>query len=234
MTVAVMQPYFLPYVGYFQLIQAVDTFVVYDNIQYTKKGWINRNRILVGGKDEYLTLPLKKTSDFLHVNQRELADSWSDEKIKMLRKIKEVYRNSPQFNVVFPLIESILNFDKKNLFDFIYNSIISVSVFLNIKTNFVISSTVKIDHEFKGEEKVIALCKKLNAKNYINPIGGVELYNTLNFLNEGIKLQFIRTDNITYKQQNNIFVPSLSIIDVLMYNSKEKVTEIVANRYTLQ
>ncbi len=83
MKLAIMQPYFFPYIGYFQLINTVDEFVVYDNIEFTKKGWINRNRILVNGKDEYITLPIKKDSDFLHVKDRFLAETWSKDSAKM-------------------------------------------------------------------------------------------------------------------------------------------------------
>ncbi len=99
MKVAIMQPYFLPYIGYFQLINAVDKFVIYDNIEFTKKGWINRNRILVNGKDEFISLPITKASDFLHANQRYLASNFENEKNKILRKIKESYRKAPYFKI---------------------------------------------------------------------------------------------------------------------------------------
>ena len=113
--VAIMQPYFLPYVGYFHLINSVDEFVIYDNIQYTKKGWINRNRILVNGNDKILTLPLKKDSDYLDVKDRILADSWDKEKIKMLSQIKASYRKAPYYDRVFPIISSIFELPNTNL-----------------------------------------------------------------------------------------------------------------------
>src|SRR4030042_5533275 len=98
MKIAIMQPYFLPYIGYFQLMNAVDEFVIYDNIEFSKKGWINRNRILVNGKDSYITIPLKKDSDYLDVRDRYLAETWSSEKIKMLKRIIGSYRKAPRFD----------------------------------------------------------------------------------------------------------------------------------------
>src|ERR1700749_4655397 len=113
-----MQPYLFPYIGYYQLINAVDEFVVYDNIEFTKKGWINRNRILVNGGDAYITLPLKKDSDYLHVCQRYLADTWPAERKKMLNRITESYRKSPFFELAFPVLEQCVMFDDHNLFNF--------------------------------------------------------------------------------------------------------------------
>src|SRR5580700_191306 len=105
MRVGIMQPYFMPYIGYFQLINSVDEFVIYDNIEFTKKGWINRNRILVNGKDDYITIPLRKDSDFLQVKNRFLAESWKSEKRKMLNRINASYKKSEFFEVVYPVIE---------------------------------------------------------------------------------------------------------------------------------
>jgi len=149
MRLAIMQPYIFPYIGYFQLINSVDKFVLYDNIQFTKKGWINRNRVLVNGRDEYFTLPLKKDSDFLHVDQRKLSDTFKADRVKILRRIIESYRKAPEFNTVYPLLESVINNEEENLFVFIYRSLQTVCEYLGIKTEFVISSTIAIDHGLK-------------------------------------------------------------------------------------
>ena len=110
-----MQPYFFPYIGYFQLINCVDKFVVYDNIEYTKKGWINRNRILQNSKDSYISIPLKKDSDFIHICERKITDSWPKERMKILNRIHNSYRKAPHFSAVEPLIENILNYQTHNL-----------------------------------------------------------------------------------------------------------------------
>lgn len=224
MKLAVMQPYFMPYIGYFQLVNAVDTFVVYDNIQFTKKGWINRNRILVNGKDQFISLPLKKDSDYLNVNQRYLSDDFLKEKTKILNKLKGAYIKAPFFNDVFPVMEEILNYQENNLFDFIYNSLEITNSFLGIKCKLLKSSELGFDiEEFKGQDKVIEICKHLAAKTYINPIGGVELYAKQDFEKQGIALNFIKSEPIDYTQFKHEFVPWLSIIDVLMFNSKEDI-----------
>lgn len=227
MTLAIMQPYFLPYIGYFQLINAVDKFVIYDNIQYTKKGWINRNRILVNGKDGYITLPLKKDSDFLNISQRRLADSFVEDKKKLLRKIYQSYQKAPFFQDIYPIIEKIFTYDSNNLFEFIYHSINIICDYLNIKTPFVVSSSIPIDHTLKAENKVLAICKSLGAIDYINPIGGVDLYDKLFFSSASVKLSFLKTDDINYLQFNQDFIPYLSIIDVLMFNDLETISKML-------
>ena len=233
MKVAIMQPYFFPYIGYFQLINAVDEFVVYDNIQFTKKGWINRNRILVNGKEEYFSLPLKKDSDFLNICERYLADSWPEERKKMLNRIKESYRKAPHFERVFTVIESALLFEKKNLFEFIFNTILVIKDYLKIKTPLIISSSLLIDHSSKSENKVLEISKARKSTTYLNPIGGLELYSRKNFENEGIKLVFHKSNEIIYKQYDNGFIPFLSIIDVMMFNSIEKIQPFLESFYTL-
>ena len=216
MNLAIMQPYFLPYIGYFQLINAVDVFVIYDNIEFTKKGWINRNRILVNGKDDYFTLPLKKDSDFFNVNQRILSESYLKDRIKIISKIAELYKKAPQYELVFPLIEEVFMSENQNLFNFILNSLKIFCDYLEIKTDFIVSSSVLIDHSLKSQNKVIAICKKLKAATYINAIGGQVLYNKDVFDENNIKLSFIKTEPIKYKQFDNDFIPWLSIIDLIV------------------
>jgi hypothetical protein len=232
MTVAIMQPYLFPYIGYWQLIQAVDTFVVYDNIQFSKKGWFHRNNILLNGKKTLFSIPLKKDSDYLDVVDRMLSED-SDKQInKIIAQIENGYRKAPYFNDVFPLIKDILNANEKNLFYYIYNSIQLVAEYLEIDTNIILSSTLDIDHQLKAEEKVIAINKILHADRYINAIGGQELYDKDRFFSEDITLNFINTEIVEYKQFNNEFVPYLSIIDIMMFNSKDEIKEMLS-RYVL-
>jgi hypothetical protein len=234
MKVAIMQPYLFPYIGYFQLMNAVDEFVVYDNIQFSKKGWINRNRILVNGTDAYITLPLKKDSDFLDVKDRYLSEDWNIERKKIINRIAESYKKAPYFTTVFSIIEEIINYENKNLFQFILNSLIQINKYLDISTPLIISSTIDVNHELKSAKKVIALCKARHAETYINPIGGVELYDKEEFKNKGIELKFLKADNISYPQFKNEFVPFLSVIDVMMFNTKEEVKHYLQSSFTLQ
>lgn len=232
MKVGIMQPYFFPYIGYFQLINSVDEFVIYDNIQFTKKGWINRNRILVNGKADYITLPIQKDSHDLNVKQRFLSETWSFERKKILNRIVESYRKAPQFEQVYPLLENCLNAEISNLFDFIHNSLTETLSYLSITTKITTSSSIRIDHELKSEIKVLEICKTKKALTYINSIGGTELYKKDSFESNGIKLQFQESKPINYSQFNNEFIPWLSIIDVLMFNTKEEV-RFFLNNYNL-
>lgn len=231
MKLAIMQPYFFPYIGYFQLIHAVDKFVIYDNIKFTKKGWINRNRILVNGRDSYITLPLKHASDYLDVRERFLAEAWAHERKTMLNKIAGVYRKAPNFKFVYPLIEECLLFEEKNLFQFIFHSLILVNAYLQIRTPIVVSSTILIDRELRAEKKVKAICKALDATEYVNPIGGVDLYQQDDFRSAGIELCFIKSADIAYEQFDHAFVPWLSIIDVMMFNSVGKIQQYLNDSY---
>ncbi len=227
MRLAIMQPYFMPYIGYFQLLHSVDEFVVYDNIEFTKKGWINRNRILVNGKDAYITIPLKNDSDYLVVSERYLADTWITDRKKMLNRITESYRKSTCFTVVYPLIEKIILFEDFNLFNFILNSINVVKEYLGISTPIIIASDVKIDHHLKSQNKVIEICKARSANIYINPIGGQDLYSRESFRENDIELKFIKSGDIIYKQFNNDFIPALSIMDVMMFNPPSEIKNIL-------
>ena len=228
-----MQPYLFPYIGYFQLINAVDEFIIYDNIQFTKKGWINRNRILVNGTDEYITIPLKKDSDFLDIKDRYLSQEWLNERKKILNRITESYRKASHFNIIYPIIERIMMYEDKNLFAFIFNSLKELNQYLDIKTPLIVSSIISINHDLKAENKVIELCKARKAKTYINPIGGVELYDKKTFNNKGLELKFLKANNITYPQFKNDFVSFLSIIDVMMFNSLEDIKLIINKDYNL-
>jgi hypothetical protein len=232
MKVAIMQPYIFPYLGYFQLINAVDKFVIYDNIKFTKKGWINRNRILVNGKDEYISFPLKNGSDYLHVSGRELADSFPEERARILRKITAAYKNAPEYINVFPLLSDCINYVEKNLFLYIYHTLQQICSYLQISTELIVSSTIPIDHDLRSQEKVLAICKATSADTYINPPGGVGLYSRQHFEQNKIKLQFIQPDPGNYVQFGENFVPWLSIIDVMMFNSREQVQKLL-HAYTI-
>jgi hypothetical protein len=231
MRLGIMQPYFMPYIGYFQLIAAVDLFIVYDNIKYTKKGWINRNRILVNGADAIFSLPLKKDSDMLDIVQRELSSEFNRE--KLLGQFKGAYIKAPYFNEVYPLLENIIKAKDGNLFNYIFHSINEICRHLKIETKIIISSNVPINHELKAQDKVIALCNATQADKYINTIGGTELYDSNQFLSHGVKLQFIKSKSFEYSHFATPFVPWLSIVDVLMFNPIEEVQECINSNYEL-
>jgi hypothetical protein len=217
MRIAIMQPYFFPYIGYFQLIAAVDLFIVYDNIKYTKKGWINRNRYLLNGKDVMFSLPLKKDSDLLDVCERELAADFDRE--KLLNQMKGAYHHAPYFEQTYPLINEVMRCPEHNLFLFLHNAILRTCIHLGITTEIKISSEIIIDHALQSQDKVLALCKAVGATNYVNAIGGLELYSKEAFQAIDIELEFVKSLPFEYVQYGDSFVPWLSIIDVMMFNS---------------
>jgi hypothetical protein len=231
MKLAIMQPYFMPYIGYFQLIAATDQFIVYDNIKYTKKGWINRNRMLQNGQDVMFSLPLKSGSDSLDVCERELAADFN--KDKLLSQFKGAYRRAPFFEQTYPLLEEIVRCGDANLFCYLHHAIVKTCEHLGITTPIKISSSIPIDHSLKSQDKVLALCEAAGATTYINTIGGLDLYAKDAFRERGIELNFITSKPFEYAQFGSEFVPWLSIIDVLMFNPPEAVRNCIATNYEL-
>jgi hypothetical protein len=231
MRLGIMQPYFLPYIGYFQLIAAVDQFVVYDNIKYTKKGWINRNSMLQNGQDVMFSLPLKSGSNSLVVCERELAKDFN--KDKLLNQFKGAYRRAPYFEQTLPLLEQIVKYQDANLFRYLHHSIVKTCEYLGIASMIRISSGITIDLGLKSQDKVLALCKAVDATTYVNTIGGMELYSKEAFRERGIELKFIRSKPFEYPQFGNEFVPWLSIIDVLMFNQLDAIRSCISTNYEL-
>lgn len=231
MRLGIMQPYFFPYIGYFQLIASVDTFIVYDNIKYTKKGWINRNRMLQNGMDVMFSLPLKKGSDSFDVREREIAEDFNRD--KLLNQLKGSYRQAPYFEQSFPLIEQIVRYEDANLFRFLHHSITKTCEHLSIATEIRISSDVAIDHALQGQDKVLALCAAVGASTYVNAIGGTELYAKKVFFENEIALKFIRSKPYDYAQFGSEFVPWLSIIDVMMFNPLDAIQTCISTNYEL-
>ena len=232
MKIAIMQPYFFPYIGYWQLIDAVDRFVMYDNVNYINRGWINRNRILVNGKPTYITIPVSKASQNKLISDLYLDNS-TEWRGKMLKTIYLAYHRAPQFENVFPLIEAIIFNRENRLSNFLKNSITLVTQYLGINTEIKSSSEIIIDNNLKGEDKIVSLCKSEGANVYVNAIGGQGLYSKEKFSLNNINLNFIKSKDIEYHQFDNEFLPWLSIVDVLMFNSVEHVKNQLLNEYEL-
>lgn len=222
MKLGIMQPYFVPYIGYWQLLNAVDKYVIYDDVNYIKNGWINRNRILVNGQPTYFNIPMLGASSFKLINEVEVN---LDERLiaKNVKTIEQAYKKAPYFDEIFPLIKNIIEYKEKNLSKYIENSIRKIADYLDIKTEIIVSSTINKDNSLKGKDKVIHICKQLGANEYYNAVGGQEMYSFDEFEENGIKLGFVETEKIVYKQFSNEFQSNLSIVDVLMFNSKEEV-----------
>ncbi|PXY44072.1 WbqC family protein [Flavobacterium hydrophilum] len=233
MKLAIMQPYLFPYIGYFQLINAVDAFVVYDDVNYIKQGWINRNNILVNNVSFLFTLPLANASSFATINSIKIDKKeyqiWVR---KFLKTLEQSYTKAPFFLEVFPLVKDLLESDNEKMVELINKSLFSITKYLNIKTRIITSSDIFNNNFLKGKERVVDICIQEKATDYINLIGGQELYSKDFFSNENIDLHFIKTNEIKYQQYNDNFVPWLSIIDIMMFNSPNEIN-VMLNNYQL-
>jgi hypothetical protein len=218
MTIAGMQPYLFPYIGYFQLIHASDKFILADDLQYVNAGWINRNRILINGMASMVTLPLARAEHTSLIMERQFAATKAVDRTKLKRQISLAYGRAMNFKNVFPLLCSIIDFDETNLALYNRNQIIELCNYMSIKTPILNSSDLLFDKSLKRQERVIAKSHFLNADHWINAIGGTVLYDKAAFAEHGIRLSFLKTKRIVYKQFKDEFVENLSIIDVLMFN----------------
>lgn len=226
-----MQPYFFPYLGYWQLINAVDEFVLLDDVNFIMRGYINRNNILLN-KDKYLfSIPLNKPSQNKLIKDTDLNFS-KDLKDKFIKTIQMAYKKAPYYGKFFPVLESIIYFETLDLTSYIENSIRKTLTYLNIEKTIKRSSLIKKNNELKAQYRIIEINKKLHSNIYINAIGGQELYDKSEFLSNNIDLKFIKMNNIEYKQFNGEFIPNLSFIDVLMFNSPDEINKML-NLYEL-
>ena len=230
MTLGMMQPYLFPYLGYFQLMNSVDKFIFYDNINFIKRGWVNRNRILIQNEAKYLTVPLKSASAFKKINELELI---SDDFKKLKKKIQLAYGKAPQYDRVYPLIEECLDPGTSKISELAIGAARRVCRYLGVETPSEVSSErFGFTEEMEMAERIIAVCRHVNADTYINPVGGKDLYQKEIFQDAGVHLFFLQSGDWEYKQFKNQFIPNLSIIDVMMFNPPEKINEML-NHYTL-
>ena len=223
MPLGIMQPYFMPYIGYWQLMAAVDTYVVYDDVNYIKGGWVARNNILLNGQKHMFTITLNGASSNKLFNEITIKDDFK----KFSRLIESAYRKAPYYAEVTALLDKIYNYEDKSLGAFMLNSFQVVLDYLEIDTKLVLSSTIAKDNSLRGRDKVKHICQLLGANTYYNAIGGQELYDKVDFKAGGIDLYFVQTNLTPYAQLGNEFVPGLSMIDVLMYNSVETIKNLL-------
>lgn len=228
MKLGIMQPYFMPYIGYWQLMAAVDTYVVYDDVNYIKGGWVARNNILLNGQKHMFTVTLNGASPNKLFNEITIKDDFK----KFSRLIESAYRKAPYYNDVVNLLERIYNYEDKSLGAFMMNSFQVVLDYLGIKTQLLLSSSLNKDNNLRGKDKVKSICRLLDADTYYNAIGGQELYEKDDFKNSGIELFFLKSEISQYTQFNNEFLSGLSMIDVLMFNKPEEINNML-NSYQL-
>ena len=223
MRVAIMQPYLFPYLGYYQLAVAVDRWVFHDDVMYIKQGYINRNSILVNGAPHRFSIPIRGQSDSRAINEHHAIPPFD----KILRIIDQAYVKAPNFSRVFPIVASVLDGRETNIARIAGASLHAVLDYLGIPIQASWSSAFSGHRHLKAQDRVLTICMSMGASEYVNPIGGVELYDEESFTARGIRLLFHRMRPVSYRQGDFPFVPNLSMIDVLMHNHPDRVATLL-------
>lgn len=219
MVLAAHQPYFIPYLAYWQMINAVDLFLIADDYAFMKQGWINRNRILINGKPNYFRIEVDGQSSYRYINETMLLPINAEDKLKT---IYMAYHKAPYYSAGVRLMEDIFSFPDLNLSNFLSNSIYRVCEYLDITTPIGFTSQVPGNCSLRLEERIYDFCKAHNADVYVNAVGGQALYHFDEFRKHGIKLRFINCHHPEYKQFAGPFIGQLSILDAIMFNSKDE------------
>ncbi|WP_296262376.1 MULTISPECIES: WbqC family protein [unclassified Pseudomonas] len=231
-TIAVMQPYLFPYLGYFQLIAAADVFVLGDDLHYVRSGWVNRNRILHDGEARLISFPLKKDRFVLRINQRQLCDHFSEEAERLIRLITETYERAPYFAQVMPLLERLIRFPQQNIALYAEHALREMCAYLHIVTPIMRSSDLILGNPADKQERIIRIAHVFDATTFITPEGGSVVYDRDHFARNRLLVRFFRMGAVEYRQFGQPFVANLSIIDVLMFNCVEQVQQML-NCYQL-
>lgn len=226
MKLAIMQPYLFPYFGYFQLVAAVDRFVFYDDVNFIKNGWINRNRLLLSNQVSYFTFPLSGASPFSKINQV-LVKSEGPWRRKISESLRYSYSKAPNFSLINEIFLDILYSDELGIAELAKRSVVSVSSYLGLNAGFVMSSAGYNNSDLNGCDRILDICSKEQASQYYNLPGGRALYDELLFVSKGIGLRFVEPKFTQYRQMSQVFQSGLSIIDMLMFVDRESVRKML-------
>ncbi len=222
MKIAIMQPYVFPYIGYFQLIHSVDKFIFLDNVNFIKKGWINRNRIIVNDNEHYFTIPCISVSQNKRICDT-LIDWESDFLEKFIKTLQYNYKHSPYFEDVIEIIDIVFQQKPRTISELAIASILEFCKYVGLECEFkVASDQTNYQTDLKSADRLIDIAKKENCSIYINAIGGIDLYSKEYFEKKSLKLYFLKTELIENFDQN-YYISFHSIIDLAMYNSPNKI-----------
>jgi len=226
MRIAVMQPYLLPYLSYFQLIAAVDKFILLDDVHYINKGWINRNRLLQNDNVITFTIPLKKASQNKLIKDLEISyeANWQT---KLLKTIAMAYSKAPYFHAVYPIVVQVLSANETRIAGLVYSSLLRVLEYLGIDTEIMPSSVGYANGHLRAQNKILDICLQEKANEYVNPLGGTALYEKSLFNQYGVGLLFLEPTLAEYEPSSSNHVPGLSMLDVMMHNSPEHIRQML-------
>jgi len=224
---AIMQPYLFPYLGYFQLLDVVDNFILLDDVNFIKRGWVNRNRILINGKAHLFCLPLHKASQFSKINSLRLAD-YQRWRSRFFKTLAHAYTRAPEYERSLEMLSRALPPKAVWLNELLQTSIKVVCEHLGVTARMESITDHPRATELRGADRILAICSDMGARDYINlPGAGKNLYNAVTFAESGIKLHFLHPDTITYRQFDDHFIPRLSIVDVIMFNKAHELSTLL-------
>jgi len=228
MKIAIMQPYLFPYIGYFSLIKNTDYFVFFDTPQYIRKGWINRNRILsTNGDVTYFTVPIQKADRNTPINKSVISYNY-DWKVKILGQLN-IYKKAPNYDKVINLVNNVFNTDTMLISDLAIKSIVKTCEYLDIDIKYDIFSKMNLalPEVKEPDEWALYITKELGYNTYINPPGGMSFFNREKYQINDVDLQFLVQEIIPYRQNREVFIPALSMIDVMMFCSCNEINEML-------
>lgn len=223
-TCAVMQPYLFPYIGYYQLVYSADSFIIYDDVTFIKQSYINRNSILINGEARRFNLPVLGASSNKFI--KDLSYGSAD---KILKTIKQSYSKAPYYKNVIEIIESVFTNEERHIAKINHLSISKVFEYLGIEKNINFSSALDYDRTAERADRLIELTKIHGCGRYVNAPGGQSLYEKKHFLNRGVQLNFIETKINKYRQLSDVFIPYLSMIDIIMFCDRYEIVEMLKN-----
>lgn len=222
MVVAIMQPYFFPYIGYFQLMEHVDLFLLYDDVQYIKNGWVNRNRILHGTRPSWWTFPVGRSGHQELICNKVYCNRARNIS-KLLKQLRGSYQKAPRFEEIFELTKTCFESGPEAVGEFNAVSLKKIARKIGIQTELRKTSALGLGLHLKGQDRILELCRRVGASEYVNPAGGRALYDDRSFQDAGISLKFLESQAEPYQQFGESHVPNLSIVDVLMFNHPRSV-----------
>ena len=229
MVVACMQPYLFPYLGYWQLLAAADHFVLLDDVHYINRGWINRNRIMIGGQEQWMTIPLSRASQNREIREIELAP-FPDWHPAVQRTLAHAYARAPYRKQVQALLGEIFDPGHSSLVSLLEHSIRVLAAHLGLNTIISRASESHPKVGLRGSTRILDVCRRLGATTYLNLPGGRELYDPEAFLREGIDLRFIQTEWATLALAGEPREHGLSILHLLMWNAADDVASALGHR----
>ena len=235
MKVAIMQPYFFPYIGYFSLIKNTDHFVFFDTPQYIRKGWINRNRVIGGGgKDIYFTVPIVKAPQDTAIRDIKI-DTGSNWQEKMRGQLSIYKKRAPFYRDVMSVVEKVINLECESISELAIESVVRTCEYLEIPIQYDVYSQMK--HEAidvrEPDEWALYITRQMGYDTYVNPPGGKSFFHAEKYEKMGIDLQFLTQELPHYNQRTSEFVEGLSILDVMMFCPPEEVRKMMEN-YTIE